>query len=180
MSELLTEDRGGVRVLTMNRPDKRNALNHALTQALLTALHAAEADEGVRSILLTGAGPAFCAGADLTEFKDLTPDKAHLVESRAELTMKLHGVFSRLSKPVVTAINGAAMGGGAGLALAGDVALMASTAKLGYPEVKHGIVAAIVMGNLVRQIGRKAALRPTLRTRLAITIAATMPCFTSG
>jgi enoyl-CoA hydratase/carnithine racemase len=68
MSELLTEDRGGVRVLTMNRPDKRNALNHALTQALLTALHAAEADEGVRSIVLTGAGPAFCAGADLTEF----------------------------------------------------------------------------------------------------------------
>jgi enoyl-CoA hydratase len=157
MSELLTEDRGGVRVLTMNRPDKRNALNHALTQALLTALHAAEADEGVRSIVLTGAGPAFCAGADLTEFKDLTPDKAHLVESRAELTMKLHGVFSRLSKPVVTAINGAAMGGGAGLALAGDVALMASTAKLGYPEVKHGIVAAIVMANLVRNVGRKAA-----------------------
>ena len=109
MSELLTEDRGGVRVLTMNRPDKRNALNHALTQALLTALHAAEADEGVRSIVLTGAGPAFCAGADLTEFKDLTPDKAQLVESRAELTMKLHGVFSRLSKPVVTAINGAAI-----------------------------------------------------------------------
>jgi enoyl-CoA hydratase len=79
------------------------------------------------------------------------------VESRAELTMKLHGVFSRLSKPVVTAINGAAMGGGAGLALAGDVALMASTAKLGYPEVKHGIVAAIVMANLVRNVGRKAA-----------------------
>ena len=157
MSELLTEDRGGVRVLTMNRPDKRNALNHALTQALLTALHAAEADEGVRSIVLTGAGPAFCAGADLTEFKELTPDKAHLVESRAELTMKLHGVFSRLSKPVVTAINGAAMGGGAGLALAGDIALMASTAKLGYPEVKHGIVAAIVMANLVRNVGRKAA-----------------------
>src|SRR5580765_2842787 len=149
MSELLIEDRGGVRVLTMNRPDKRNALNHALTQALLTALHAAETNKSVRSIVL--------AGADLTEFKDLTPDKAQLMESRAELTMKLHGVFSRLSKPIVTAINGAAMGGGAGLALAGDVALMASTAKLGYPEVKHGIVAAIVMANLVRNVGRKAA-----------------------
>ena len=85
MSDLLIEDRGGVRILTMNRPDKRNALNHALTQALLAALHATEADEGVRSIVLTGAGSAFCAGADLTEFKDLTPDKAHLVESRAEL-----------------------------------------------------------------------------------------------
>jgi len=57
----------------------------------------------------------------------------------------------------VSAINGAAMGGGAGLALAADIALMAQSAKLGYPEAKHGIVAAIVMGNLVRQIGRKAA-----------------------
>ena len=66
-------------------------------------------------------------------------------------------IFSRLTKPVVTAINGSAMGGGAGLALAGDVAVMASTAKLGYPEVKHGIVAAIVMANLVRNVGRKAA-----------------------
>jgi enoyl-CoA hydratase len=157
MSELLIDNRDGVRILTMNRPEKRNALNHALTQALLDALQAAEADDGVRSVVLAGAGVAFCAGADLSEFKELTPDKAHLVERRAELTMNLHGIFSRLSKPVVTAINGAAMGGGAGLALAGDVALMASTAKLGYPEVRHGIVAAIVMANLVRNVGRKAA-----------------------
>ena len=157
MSELLIENRGAVRVLTMNRPDKRNALNQALSQALLDALQAAEADESVRSIVLTGAGSAFCAGADLSEFKDLTPDNAQLVERRAELTMKLQGIFSQLSKPVVTAVNGAAMGGGAGLALAGDVALMASTAKLGYPEVKHGIVAAVVMANLVRNVGRKAA-----------------------
>jgi enoyl-CoA hydratase/carnithine racemase len=157
MSELLIENRGAVRVFTMNRPDKRNALNQALTQALLDGLQAAEADESVRCIVLTGAGPAFCAGADLSEFKDLTPDNAPLVERRAELTMKLQGIFSQLSKPVVTAVNGAAMGGGAGLALGGDVALMASTAKLGYPEVKHGIVAAVVMANLVRNVGRKAA-----------------------
>jgi enoyl-CoA hydratase/carnithine racemase len=71
--------------------------------------------------------------------------------------MNLHLVFSRISKPVVTAINGSAMGGGAGLALAGDLAVMADTAKLGYPETKHGIVAAIVLANLVRQVGRKAA-----------------------
>jgi enoyl-CoA hydratase len=157
MSELLIENRGGVRILTLNRSDKRNALNLALSEALLAGLRAAEADDSVRSIVLTGAGPAFCAGADLAEFKDLTPDNASLVERRSELTMNLHGIFSRLSKPVVTAVNGAAMGGGAGLALAGDVALMASTARLGYPEVKHGIVAAIVMANLVRNVGRKAA-----------------------
>jgi enoyl-CoA hydratase/carnithine racemase len=107
--------------------------------------------------VLTGAGQGFCAGADLAEFKDLTPDKQHLVEARAELTMQLHLAFPKLAKPVVTAINGAAMGGGAGLAIAGDLAVMAEDATLGYPETRHGIVAAIVMANLVRQAGRKAA-----------------------
>jgi enoyl-CoA hydratase len=155
--ELLIDDRGPVQVLTMNRPEKRNALNSALTAALLEALRAADADEEVNCVVLTGAGPGFCAGADLAEFKDLTPDQPHPVESRAELTMRLHQVFSHMTKPVVTAINGAAMGGGAGLALAGDLAVMAESAKIGYPEVRHGIVAAIVMPNLVRQIGRKAA-----------------------
>jgi enoyl-CoA hydratase len=157
MSELLIENHGAVRVLTMNRPEKRNALNMALSEALLDGLRAADADDGVRSLVLTGAGRAFCAGADLSEFKDLTPDNAALVERRSELTMNLHRIFSQLAKPVVTAINGAAMGGGAGLALAGDVALMSATAMLGYPEVKHGIVAAVVMAGLVRNVGRKAA-----------------------
>ena len=157
MSDLLIENRGGVRVLTMNRPDKRNALNMALSEALLEGLRAADRDDSVRSIVLTGAGPAFCAGADLSEFKDLRPDNAALVERRSALTMDLHRVFSQLSKPVITAINGAAMGGGAGLALAGDIAVVSSTARLGYPEVKHGIVAAVVMANLVRNVGRKAA-----------------------
>jgi enoyl-CoA hydratase/carnithine racemase len=154
---LLSEDRGAVRLLTMNRPEKRNALDTELTQALLDALRAANADEGVRCVVLTGAGQGFCAGADLGEFKDLVPEKQHLVEARAELTMQLHLAFPRMAKPVVTAINGAAMGGGAGLAIAGDLAVMAEGAKLGYPETRHGIVAAIVMANLVRQAGRKAA-----------------------
>ncbi len=154
---LLIEHHGGVCVLTMNRPDKRNALNTALTQALLDALRAADADESVRCVVLAGAGQGFCAGADLSEFKDLTPDQAQRVSARAELTASLHGFFSKMAKPVVSAIQGAAMGGGAGLALAGDMAVMAASAKLGYPEVKHGIVAAIVMTNLTRQVGRKAA-----------------------
>ena len=154
-ASLLVEDRGGVRLLTMNRPDKRNALNSELTQALLDAVRAAEREENVGCLVLTGAGPGFCAGADLSEFKGLQDPNA--AQARAELTMQLQLSFSRISKPVVTAINGAAMGGGAGLALAADLALMAQSAKLGYPEVKHGIVAAIVMANLVRQVGRKAA-----------------------
>ena len=152
---LLTEDHGAVRILTMNRPEKRNALNSELTRALFDALRAADADEAVGAVVLTGAGPGFCAGADLAEFKGLKDPAA--ADERAELTMNLHLVFSRISKPIVTAVNGAAMGGGAGLAIAGDLAVMAEGAKLGYPEVRHGIVAAIVMANLVRQVGRKAA-----------------------
>jgi enoyl-CoA hydratase/carnithine racemase len=152
---LLIENRGAVRILTMNRPEKRNALNSELTQGLLDALRAADTDESVGCIILTGAGPGFCAGADLSEFKDLQQTVA--AENRAELTMQLHLAFSRIAKPVVTAINGHAMGGGAGIAIAGDLAVMAEGAKLGYPEPKHGIVAAIVMANLVRQVGRKAA-----------------------
>jgi enoyl-CoA hydratase/carnithine racemase len=139
----------------MNRPEKRNALNSELTRALHDALRAADADDAVGAVVLTGAGPGFCAGADLAEFKDLQDPAS--AEDRAELTMQLHLIFSRMRTPVVTAINGAAMGGGAGLAIAGDLAVMAEGAKLGYPEVKHGIVAAIVMANLVRQVGRKAA-----------------------
>jgi enoyl-CoA hydratase/carnithine racemase len=152
---LLVENRGPVRILTMNRPEKRNALNAELAQGLLDALRAADADESVGAIVLTGAGVGFCAGADLSEFKDL--QQAVAAENRAELTMQLHLVFSRIRVPVVTAINGHAMGGGAGLAIAADLAVMAEGAKLGYPEPKHGIVAAIVMANLVRQVGRKAA-----------------------
>lgn len=152
---LLTEDRGAIRILTLNRPEKRNALDTALTKALLEALRAMDEDDDVRAVVLTGAGPAFCAGADLAEFKDLADAKA--AEARAELTMHLHLAFSKMVTPVVTAINGPAMGGGAGLALAGDLAVMAEGASLGYPETKHGIVAAIVMANLVRQVGRKSA-----------------------
>jgi enoyl-CoA hydratase/carnithine racemase len=155
MSVLLIEDRGAVRILTMNRPEKRNALNSELTQGLLDALRAADQEESVGCVVLTGAGVGFCAGADLSEFKDLQQVVA--AEHRAELTMQLHLVFSKISKPIVSAINGHSMGGGAGLAIAADMAVMADSAKLGYPEPKHGIVAAIVMANLVRQVGRKAA-----------------------
>ena len=157
MPDLLTDNDGAVRILTLNRPEKRNALNMPLSEALLDGLRQADRDAGVRAIVLTGAGPGFCAGADLSEFAELQSNKEALVERRSELTMELHGAFAKLTKPVVTAINGAAMGGGAGLALAGDIAVMSETARIGYPEVKHGIVAAVVMANLVRQAGRKAA-----------------------
>ncbi len=154
---LLREDRGRVRILTLNRPEKLNALNTELTEALLAWLKESDRDESVSVIVLTGAGRAFCAGADIGEFKDLTPDQAARVENRAQLTMQSHLVFSQIRTPVIAAVRGAAMGGGAGLALACDMVVASETLKLGYPEIKHAILPAIVLTNLVRQIGRKAA-----------------------
>jgi len=157
MSELLIENRGAVRILTMNRPEKHNALNTALTQALVDALWQAERDAEVHAVVLTGAGKSFCAGADTSEFSALVPEDPQAVNARADLTTGLHLAFSRMSKPVVAAVRGNALGGGAGLAIACDLAVMAENVRFGYPELKHGIVAAVVMSNLVRQLGRKHA-----------------------
>ena len=159
---LLVEDRAGVRVLTMSRPEKRNALNNELTQSLLDALQSADRDPSVKALVLAGAGKAFCAGADINEFGGFvnTGDSVNAAQAalnRAHLTTNLHRVFSQISKPVIGAAQGYAMGGGAGLALACDMLVAGESLKLGYPELKHGIVAAIVMANLVRQVGRKTA-----------------------
>lgn len=158
MNELLIEDVGdGVRLLTMHRPQKHNALNTALTQALLDALHAADRDDACRAIVLVGAGRSFCAGADTSEFATLSGDGGQAAVDRADLTMRLHAAFSQISKPVVSAVQGNALGGGAGLALACDLMVVSDDVRLGYPELRHGIVAAVVMANLVRQLGRKTA-----------------------
>jgi enoyl-CoA hydratase/carnithine racemase len=157
MTPLLIENRGAVRILTMNRPDKHNALNTELTQGLLDALRAAEADSGINAVVLTGAGKSFCAGADTSEFSSLAPDDPGAVTRRADLTTSLHLVFSQMAKPVISAVRGNALGGGAGLAIACDMVVMADTVRFGYPELKHGIVAAVVLANLVRQLGKKQA-----------------------
>lgn len=154
---VLVRDEGEVRLLTLNRPDKLNALNNELTETLLAALRAADADSGIAVVALTGAGRGFCAGADVSEFKHLTADNPAAIQARGDLTMKLHAAFSEISKPVIGAVNGYAMGGGCGLALACDLLVAAAGAKFGYPEVKRGAVPAIVLANLVRQVSLKAA-----------------------
>ena len=154
---LKVEDRGAVRLVTMNRPAKRNALDFALTEALVAAFAEADADHAVRCVVLTGAGRAFCAGADRTEFADLTPKNEARVEERAALTMRLHAMIPQCRPPVVAAVNGFAMGGGAGLALACDQVVAGRSARLAYPELGHGLVAAVVMASLVRDAGRKLA-----------------------
>lgn len=163
---VLVEDRGAVRILTLNRPDKLNALNTALTQALVDAFDAADADESVRAIVLAGAGRGFCAGADLAEFKDLTPANQHLVLKRADLTCRLQSMMQGLGKPVVSAAQGAAVGGGAGLAIGCDMMVAGETLKFGYPELKHSIVPALVMTGLQRSLGRKAAFEMVSLGRL--------------
>jgi enoyl-CoA hydratase/carnithine racemase len=154
---VLVEDRGAVRILTMNRPDKMNALNTALTQGLIDAILAADAEGDVRAVILAGAGRGFCAGADLAEFKHLTPDQADAVLKRADLTARVQTVMSQISKPIVAAVQGAAVGGGAGLAIGCDMTVVGRDLKFGYPEVRHSIVPALVMTGLVRAVGRKQA-----------------------
>ncbi|AQZ49568.1 enoyl-CoA hydratase/isomerase family protein [Martelella mediterranea] len=154
---VLIEDRDAVRIITMNRPDKLNALNTALTQGVLDALEEADAAGHIRAIVLTGAGRGFCAGADLSEFKDLTPAQADAVEIRADLTCRLQMAAQKIGKPVVAAVKGPAVGGGAGLALGCDMVVAAASMKFGYPELKHSIVPALVMTGLVRALGRKQA-----------------------
>lgn len=154
---LLADDHGAVRVLRMNRPDKLNALNTELTQALLDGLTEADADESVRAVLLCGEGRAFCAGADLSEFPNLTPADQAAVRHRSELTARTQLMPQRMSKPVLAVAQGAALGGGAGLAIGCDMLVAATTTRFGYPELRHAMVPAIVMPGLQRHLGRKLA-----------------------
>jgi enoyl-CoA hydratase/carnithine racemase len=176
---LLIEDRGAVRLLTLNRPEKHNALNTALTQALVDALRAAEADPAVNAVVLTGAGKSFCAGADTTEFSALTPEDPTAVTRRADLTTALHLVFSQMSKPVISAVRGNALGGGAGLAIACDMVVMSETVKFGYPELKHGIVAAVVLASSWWRWPIRSTERAPRRWALPTAWRSTAKCWTS-
>src|SRR5688572_9135747 len=134
---VLQDRRGPVSVLTINRPDKRNALNGAVRCALLGALDAAARDTTVRVVVLTGAGDkAFVAGADIAEFEGRTP----VDQFRAMKQPTIFEAVERLSKPVIAAINGFCLGGGMELALACDIRIASSTARFGQPEVNLGII----------------------------------------
>lgn len=163
---IIVEGKGAVRIIRMNRPDKLNALNTELTQGLLDALNATDGDDAVRAVVLAGEGKGFCAGADLSEFKDLTPDQQHRVLARADLTCRLQSKLQEMKKPVVSAVQGAAVGGGAGLAIGCDMMVAGADLKFGYPELKHDIVPALVMTGLQRQLGRKAAFEMVSLGRL--------------
>ncbi|TAM02788.1 MAG: enoyl-CoA hydratase/isomerase family protein [Pusillimonas sp.] len=154
MDVLNIEKQDAIWVLKMNRPEKHNALNTTLTQALLYALRDAGLAPDCRAVVLAGEGPSFCAGADTSEFRSLGEHQQGAL-ARADLTMKVHQIFSTLEKPVVAAVHGNALGGGAGLAIACDMVVAETSTRFGYPELKHGICPAIVMANLTHQLGQK-------------------------
>jgi methylglutaconyl-CoA hydratase len=152
--ELVSHDR--VTTLTLNRPDKRNALSFQLLDELTQALDEVERS-AAQVMILTGAGKAFCAGMDLEELKTLT-GKSH-AENVAD-SRKMAQIFRRLydfPKPTIAAVNGAAIAGGTGLATMCDFTLAAPEAKFGYTEVRIGFVPAIVSSILVWQLGHKLA-----------------------
>jgi enoyl-CoA hydratase len=131
MLVLVDSPTDGVRRLTLNRPEKRNALSLDLRAELADALEAAEADDGVRCVLLTGAGTAFCAGMDVTQFGGDRANKERIVETSTRLFERL----ARCPLPVVAAVNGPAVAGGFALALLCDVRVAGETATFGFPEI---------------------------------------------
>jgi methylglutaconyl-CoA hydratase len=154
---LLREAEGGVLTLTLNRPDKRNALNSELIDVLRAAAEDADLDPDVRVIVIRGAGRDFCAGLDLAELL-ASVDRSLADNEAAALSLgELFLVLRRIPKPVIAAVQGNALAAGCGLATACDLVLAAADARLGYPEVQRGFVPAMVLVLLRRLVGEKLA-----------------------
>ena len=145
MSELVRyEVRPPAAVLTLARADKRNALSRALIADLDAAVRRAADDPAARCVILTGDGPAFCAGMDLDELRSTLTADADVIWADAQRLAELFDRIYSLPKPTIAAVNGAAVAGGAGLVTVCDLAVSVPTAKFGYPEVRRGLVAAMV------------------------------------
>src|SRR4051812_43283518 len=144
-------------VLTINRPDKRNALSRELIAALTAAFERARDDAAARCVILTGAGPAFCAGMDLAELSETIEAEQAVIWDDALRLARLFDLIYTLPKPTVAVVNGAAVAGGAGLVSVCDLAVAVPAAKFGYPEVRRGLVAAMVLPHLMRHVGERLA-----------------------
>jgi methylglutaconyl-CoA hydratase len=156
---ILYEVRESAAVLTLNRADKRNALSRSLIADLTAAVERAAQDESVRSVILTGVANVFCAGMDLTELQESLTARAEEspVWEDALGLARLYDRIYTLPKPTVAAVNGAAVAGGAGLVSVCDLAVTVPEARFGYPEVRRGLVAAMVMPHLLRHVGERMA-----------------------
>ena len=163
---LQSRQSGPVLTLTLDRPDVRNALSAELVGALTDAVDAAGRDESVRVVVLTGAGRAFSAGADLAALQALGTASAEANLADSERLARLFEAIYLSSKPVVAKVQGHAIAGGCGLAAVCDVSLVADDAKLGFTETRIGFVPAIVSVFVVRKLGEGAARDLLLRGRL--------------
>jgi methylglutaconyl-CoA hydratase len=146
-------------ILTLNRPDRRNALSRGLIGAIDEAFARAVSDSAVRCVILTGAGSVFCAGMDLAELQESLSAEGEQSPVWDD-ALRLARVYDRiytLEKPTIAAVNGAAVAGGAGLVSVCDLAVGVPEAKFGYPEVRRGLVAAMVMPHLMRHVGERMA-----------------------
>lgn len=152
---VLSEDHGATRILTMNRPTKLNAMNAELVDTMTEAIRAADADENIAVVIITGAGRAFSAGADISRDEQQPTPRQIMARSRRNGTM--YRALLESTKPIVTAVHGYALGGGCNLVMSSDIAVAADNAIFGYPELKVGLAATAVAPTLVHQIGRKAA-----------------------
>ncbi len=154
---------GSVALITLNRPEKRNALNDALIEGLKNALRETDAREDVRVIVINGAGADFCSGADLSALQKITDSSITENLEDAQNLSELFALIRRVRVPVVAAVRGRALAGGCGLATACDIVLAASSARFGYPEVKIGFVPAIVLAILRRNVSEKRAFELVTR-----------------
>jgi methylglutaconyl-CoA hydratase len=143
--------------ITLNRPEKRNALNNEVIAGVIQALRETEGDERTRSIVITGSGKDFCAGADLSALKKISEASVAENMEDARSLMKLFALIRKVQVPVVAAVRGRALAGGCGLASACDIVLASNSARFGYPEVKIGFVPAMVMAILRRNVSEKRA-----------------------
>ena len=142
--------------ITLNRPDKRNALNDELVSEFKEALKAAR-DESVRVVLVTGAGKDFCSGADLASLQRISQAGVEESMASARVMGELFVEMRRHPRPIVAAVKGRALAGGCGLATACDIILAAESAQFGYPEVNIGFIPAMVMAILRRSVSEKRA-----------------------
>jgi methylglutaconyl-CoA hydratase len=155
MSETLVETVNSIRTITLNRPEKRNALNDALIGSIKNALREAAADDNLRAIVIRGAGKDFCSGADLSALRKIAESDVLENLRDAENLLELLAMIRKIRIPVIAAVHGRALAGGCGLATACDVVLAAKSARFGYPEVKIGFVPAMVMAILRRNLPEK-------------------------
>jgi len=154
---VLYEVRDSVARITLNRPEKRNALNDRLIATLKDALRRTDRDKTVRAVILAGAGSDFCAGADLMGLQKIASASVNENLEDARSLMDLFLLIREVHVPVIAAAHGRALAGGCGLALACDIVLAARSARFGFPEVKIGFVPAMVMAILRRNVSEKKA-----------------------